>query len=847
MPDETRELSRTETIAEWLAGQPLVPPAIGLAGGIALDAAWPVSWPVSAVLFVLSGVGLYFARGHCNRRHLLIATAAMCVGAVLHDASFRHIPGHHVVRYCSDQPTPIRLKGMVLTAPMIRSVRTGRIEWYKQLPQTRFVVEAEAIEGRNGDIPVTGTVAVSVHEPALHLSAGDRVELHGWLYEPGPPRNPGEKNWRLFHRRKGILAGISCNLAANVKNIESTESATRLIAAVRRRVRAAMLEDVYDRDMPGAGLLSAMVLGQRSAVDPAVNEAFIRTGAVHYLSVSGAHVGMLISAIWLAGWLIGSPRRYNAIAALVVATCYALLAEPRPAIIRAALMADFMCIAVLLRRPVRSLNWLALAAMCLLIFRPTDLFSAGFQLSFVTVAALIFLEPRVHDAGRSLFYRLLRWDDPLLTPAIQRRINPPSSFRRTLDTTLNVLGRCFSYSISAWLVAMLLTAFHFHRIAPWGWLNTVLLMPLIWIIQLLAVTKTVVSVLLPPVAPWLAAPLALLTDWLIMLVQIMGQYPGANLPTASISSMIVCLGLLLVLLASSARRLQISRRWIVSAIGVFFLLTAWHVRPVRSSDTLRLDVLAVGQGTACVIQLPDGDTLVYDLGCTPPRDIERWTLSPFLADQRIYAIDTLILTHPNLDHFSGVPDLIHQRYVGEIISPPHFEHLSQTSVSAKRLITQTERCNVPWRSVVGGDCLASAGDLQIEVLWPPPVDTLAIENVNDSSMVLRISYAGKRILLTGDIEEQAQEHLIETADLAADVLLLPHHGGVTRRTAAFMEAADPDYCIRSSHKRDAQTTNGLLDLMQNRTYFNTAEVGAVTVEITPSELTVRPFITDEGT
>jgi beta-lactamase superfamily II metal-dependent hydrolase len=102
-------------------------------------------------------------------------------------------------------------------------------------------------------------------------------------------------------------------------------------------------------------------------------------------------------------------------------------------------------------------------------------------------------------------------------------------------------------------------------------------------------------------------------------------------------------------------------------------------------------------------------------------------------------------------------------------------------------------------------------------------------------------YGGRRILLCGDIAELAERELLKRNDLQADVLVLPHHGSVVPQTRAFVNAVNPQYCIRSSSQHDVETRNGLLPLVANRGYFNTADDGAVTVTVTPRSLSVSAF------
>jgi competence protein ComEC len=111
---------------------------------------------------------------------------------------------------------------------------------------------------------------------------------------------------------------------------------------------------------------------------------------------------------------------------------------------------------------------------------------------------------------------------------------------------------------------------------------------------------------------------------------------------------------------------------------------------------------------------------------------------------------------------------------------------------------------------------------------------------NDRSILLSITCHGRRVLLCGDIEQIAQQELLDREHLKADVLALPHHGAVVNNTAAFIHAVDPVWCVRSTGYRDTQSRR-LIDIMSGYGYLSTAEHGTLEIEIGPKDLRLRPW------
>jgi competence protein ComEC len=480
-----------------------------------------------------------------------------------------------------------------------------------------------------------------------------------------------------------------------------------------------------------------MVLGQRSAVSPEINNAFVATGTVHYLSVSGAHLGMLASVVWMIGLLAGVTRRTCAVWTMLVITAYAVLAEPNAPVWRSALTGNLLCLSILLRRPVRSLNWLALAAIILLAVQSTQLFDPGFQLSFLTVVALLHLHLRLRRSAYDLWNRFLGRDDPLLMPAVQDMLNPPGRLRRIVRVSARVVAECTLVSIAAWLGSAPLAAYHFHRVPLWGWFDTVIALPFIWLTQMVGFVKPLASWLVPPLGHWVATPLAYLTDALIAVVIWLSRIPGSGLATPAIPAWIVVAASAVLVLWIISERLQIRSHAVAIAALLLAVSAAWRLAPPAPGDTLRFRVLAVGHGAAHILTLPNARTLVYDMGSMPPYDLEQWAVGPVLARDRVARIDAAVVSHANLDHYCGLPDLAEHRPVGWLLSSPYLFRAAASPGATGRLVAEMCRLGVRMAVLSRGDRLAGTGDVNVDVLWPPE-HLAATAEANDTSVVLRL-------------------------------------------------------------------------------------------------------------
>jgi competence protein ComEC len=264
--------------------------------------------------------------------------------------------------------------------------------------------------------------------------------------------------------------------------------------------------------------------------------------------------------------------------------------------------------------------------------------------------------------------------------------------------------------------------------------------------------------------------------------------------------------------------------------ALFFTCGVCWCWPKGAPDRLVVSVLSVGAGSAMVVELPDGRTVLCDAGSSSPYDVGRNTVVPFLRHQGVTRIDRVYVSHPNLDHFSGIPSIVDEVETGPIVVNEYFHRRSGPTSPSRHLLDRLAELDHPVHIMDASKRRWELGGVTFERLWPPG-DLSEGLATNETSTVLRLTYAGHSILFTGDIEDHAQRSLVEQGNLAADVLILPHHGGVEPSTHAFIDAVGASTLIRSSHEPRVETFNGLYEMAGATPVYNTADVGAVQVVI----------------
>ncbi len=258
-------------------------------------------------------------------------------------------------------------------------------------PSYRLEISAAAIRHADKWKPISGRALLFVQGDMPAIEAGDRIRIFGELSAPSPAHNPGEFDRAAYLRSHRIRSQIQSQTECiSIVQSGSRWNLSRWLEGVRKN--AAGLFQQY-LDPRQAELASAVFLGEREQIDSQRNEAFMATGTVHILAISGLHVGILAGALL---WIMRKapiPRVWGLILVALIIGLYALMVDVHPPVVRATILVLVICLSMCLRRPALSFNSLAAAALVVLAINPSDLFNVGAQLSFLSVAAIMWFWP----------------------------------------------------------------------------------------------------------------------------------------------------------------------------------------------------------------------------------------------------------------------------------------------------------------------------------------------------------------------------------------------------------------------------------------------------------------------
>ncbi|MBN2315400.1 MAG: DNA internalization-related competence protein ComEC/Rec2 [Sedimentisphaerales bacterium] len=828
------QLARKSLHERIISTCPLVFVASGLIVGILIQSWIGLSvtlWAGLLVFFGLTAIACFsILRLRSANRYATAYLAFgcfVCLGAIRLTHFTRPEPGdiRHVV---TDERKLATIRGSILTEPIVNTYPDWAFARFKPTdPTTSFYLNVTEIEINHGWEKVTGVVRVQVGEPVLDLKIGDAIQAYSWLDRFAPATNPGQFDTAEYLARRNIFVAVSVQSRAGItlRHRLPLSNIIRLKSRIRQAATNALLGDI-PQDENRLGLLEALLLGYRRDIDSHTYQAFEKTGLLHLISLSGLHLGILVGIIWWLCKTIGFMKPARAVICAVAVGIFLLIVPPRAPTIRAAIICWVFCASILLRRHASPINTLSLAAIILLLLiRPTQLFEVGWQLSFASVLGIVLFTKRIEAFVLERGIPRLHGD------------NTSRNVRRVIVKLTSVLIRLLAVGLAAWLGSAGILLYHFHTITPLAFLWTVLVFPLVGAILILGFLKMILFFLLPTLSAFLGIIVLLISDVFIRMVELIARLDSSQIliGRVSLTPVILYYGIIIFVGFVSFRRSL--TKHIIALTAVLTLIV--YLGAIKWQRTYRddfiLSCLDVGHGQAILARLPDNTNVLFDAGSLHRRDIGSRIIVPYLEHTGINRMDAIVISHNDIDHINGIPEIVEHCHVKSIYANETFFDNTDTWGTATFLHDWMNERGLEIKRIRGDLELSRAANLQI--LWPDPqTDDTETLSDNDRSLVVLMEYAGTRILLCSDIEAFAQKELLERyPQLKADVVVVPHHGSATTVVPEFLKKLDARIlicsCDKIQYERARNASDFMAELHDSGKLFYTFKDGAVVIRV----------------
>lgn len=721
-------------------------------------------------------------------------------------------------------------------------------------------LRAEKLISRGQARDVTGNVRLFLADvrpgsDPLDLNYGSRIRVACKLDRDDAFINPGviSKKEVLDRQRIDATGAVKSSKLVEKLADESVFLPLAWVYDQRARLIEAFRANLSHR---AAGVMIASLLGDKYFLDKETADLFRDGGTFHILVISGLHITIIGGLLLLLLRKLTRDRRLQMIVTVSALWAYTLAVGADVPVVRAALMFTVVLSSYVIYRQVSLLNSLGICSLVLLVWRPSDLFEPSFQLTFVSVAAIVVLAYPLVDTLK----RIGSWTPNAATPfppnvpvwlrrlcetfywnvdawAIesQRQVWSARIFKSPyfadrmmlgLQSTARFLFEGILVSLIVQISMLPLSVIYFHRVS----VSSIVLN--LWVGVFIAVESVaaVAGSLVFSVSGMLAAPFFAVAEFADRIMLLMPRlfsdngFASFRLPaysgTGKAIYFLYALPLIVFAIAASKWRpfdLKYHSRWLklgvlapaMLTLAAFVAVIVIHPFSVSRPDgRLHIDFLDVGQGDSALVTFPDGTTLLVDGGgrtnykaaaiadgepfVPDSRGIGEAVVSEFLWYRGFSRIDHILATHADADHIQGLNDVAKNFTIGTAA----FGRTPPADPEYAAIAEVLSRRGIHIETLASGEVL-SIGGVNLEVLNPVATDDPAAVSDNDHSVVLRFVMSERTFLLTGDIESPAETALVAGGAISSDLVKVPHHGSRTSSTQAFVDAVSPKFAVIS--------------------------------------------------
>ena len=569
----------------------------------------------------------------------------------------------------------------------------------------------------------------------------DRVYITGEVSIPKERSNPGTFDYRRYLKSIGIRCIIT---AENIENVKKAGGIAALLKSAKCRT-ADIFESALGDD---SAVVMGLLFGETSGIDEDIIETFRRGGTAHVLAVSGLHLGLLYS------FLCRFKRKKRSIPAdiaiVLALSAYTALAGFTASVVRACLMIFIHIAGNHLNRRYDLISSTCVSMIIILAVNPMQVYSAGFQMSFLAVITLGIMIPLIQKKIKGILLPMI---------AVQTGMVPYTMYVFNYVSLTSVISNIPVYFIAAAMIPAGISVIAFC------WL------------------------------PVIAKPAAMITGLFVKLLLWCNDftYMGGVFTFDVASPSVIFLAVYYIFIfymCSEAGQIALIRRNYKKIAAVFAAAvicgagcSVYLSDGFEKTDMVFVDV---GQGD-CLHIKAGGKNLLIDGGGSFNYNVGKSTLKPYLLKNGVTKIDMAIATHLHTDHYQGLKELSQTYRIKKL------GVYEANSVNENHLKKEFKTDEIFY--LAAGDVINMGRNVSVEVLSPDRGNPLDEKDENKNSLVLRVNIKGSSVLMTGDIDEKGEMTLIADTGIKADILKVAHHGSRYSSCEKFIEAAAPETAV----------------------------------------------------
>lgn len=629
--------------------------------------------------------------------------------------------------------------------------------------------------GSTKNYPIRNIKCTGKEEKINSLREGMHVRLEGMLVLPELPRNPGQFNRRIYESGKKIDFYLE---NPTVLEVKEQRSGVREVVEIWKTEMMNRCEKIYPDEE--AGILEAMLFGEKSELSGDIKELYQAAGISHVLVISGLHISLLALAV--AGILrrLGFPMPVWVILSVGVLAGYGILIGQPTTAVRALLMFFVLQGARLLGRSYDLLSALAFAGILMLLDNPDLILDGGCRLSFCAVIGVGWYVSEKNKIFRSIGEK-------------EKRKNRGKGGKGSSAGAMLENIRAGWY---LWLFTLPVMLDTFYQVSVVGLLWNLVAIPLLPVI----IASGGLGVVLAGWNIFLGSLAGSPAYGMLQLYQEIGNISeklpvGMWTPGQPSKPVIAGYYLVIFLLVLVEKQLiKREKRWKIfpgMELCSMLLLLLLMAHPWQQRE--KITFLDVGQGDASLLQ-SGGQTLLLDGGSTSQKNVGTYVILPYIKQQGISCLEAVVLTHTDQDHINGVTEVLEEGKKGWLtVKNLMYPYWMEGTEQGKQLKKLAEEAGASCRKIRAGDRL-TIGKAEAVVLYPKEQEKIAEPNAG--SLVLFWKWEGVRAMFTGDLPEEKERELLQNLP-ACEILQVGHHGSATSTCREFLEQVQPSLAVIS--------------------------------------------------
>ena len=632
--------------------------------------------------------------------------------------------------------------------------------------------------GSTKNYPIRNIKCTGKEEKINSLREGMHVRLEGMLVLPELPRNPGQFNRRIYESGKKIDFYLE---NPTVLEVKEQRSGVREVVEIWKTEMMNRCEKIYQDEE--AGILEAMLFGEKSELSGDIKELYQAAGISHVLVISGLHISLLALAV--AGILrrLGFPMPVSVMPSVGVLAGYGILIGQPTTAVRALLMFFVLQGARLLGRSYDLLSALAFSGILMLLDNPDLILDGGCRLSFCAVIGVGWYVSEKNKIFRSIGEK-------------EKRKNRGKGGKGSSAGAILENIRAGWY---LWLFTLPVMLDTFYQVSVVGILWNLVAIPLLPVI----IASGGLGVVLAGWNIFLGSLAGSPAYGMLQLYQEIGNISeklpvGMWTPGQPSKPVIAGYYLVIFLLVLVEKQLiKREKRWKIRKIfpGMelcsMLLLLLLMAHPWQQRE--KITFLDVGQGDASMLQ-SGGQTLLLDGGSTSQKNVGTYVILPYIKQQGISCLEAVVLTHTDQDHINGVTEVLEEGKKGWLtVKNLMYPYWMEGTEQGKQLKKLAEEAGASCRKIRAGDRL-TIGKAEAVVLYPKEQEKIAEPNAG--SLVLFWKWEGVRAMFTGDLPEEKERELLQNLP-ACEILQVGHHGSATSTCREFLEQVQPSLAVIS--------------------------------------------------